>query len=54
MANKTALVIAHRLTTIEKCDMLAVIQDGQVREKGDFKELYNKEDGIFAGIAKGL
>lgn len=28
MENKTALVIAHRLTTVEKCNRIVVIENG--------------------------
>jgi ATP-binding cassette subfamily B protein len=36
MENKTALVIAHRLTTVEKCNRIVVIENGQVAEDGEF------------------
>jgi len=28
MKNRTSIVVAHRLTTVEKCSRVAVIQDG--------------------------
>ena len=28
MQNRTSIVVAHRLTTVEKCSRVAVIQDG--------------------------
>lgn len=34
--NRTSIVIAHRLTTIEKCDRLLVIENGRVAEEGTF------------------
>jgi ABC-type multidrug transport system fused ATPase/permease subunit len=34
MTKRTALIIAHRLTTVEKCNRLAVIADGIVAEEG--------------------
>ena len=28
MKNRTSIVVAHRLTTVEKCSRVAVLQDG--------------------------
>jgi subfamily B ATP-binding cassette protein MsbA len=36
MQNRTSIVIAHRLTTVEKCSRIAVIEDGKVVEEGKF------------------
>ncbi|VDD73998.1 unnamed protein product [Mesocestoides corti] len=32
--NRTSLVVAHRLTTVENCDMIVVLQEGQKVESG--------------------
>lgn len=37
----TCIIIAHRLTTLERCDKIAVIDDGKVCEYGTHKELMN-------------
>ena len=39
MENRTSIVIAHRLTTVEKCSRVAVIEDGVVVEEGTFNQL---------------
>jgi ATP-binding cassette subfamily B protein len=39
MANRTAIVIAHRLQTIQECDHILVLQDGVVKEYGTHAEL---------------
>lgn len=54
MTGRTALIIAHRLTTVEKCNRLAVIADGVVAEEGSYDQLLNKEGGSFNMIAQGL
>lgn len=36
MIGRTSIVIAHRLTTVEKCNRVVVIEDGQVAEEGYF------------------
>ena len=42
----TAVVIAHRLTTIKEMDRIIAIEDGQIIESGTFTELY-KNRGRF-------
>ena len=47
MQGKTTIVIAHRMSTIEKCDKIFVLEQGQVEEEGAFDDLKAKEGGIF-------
>ena len=54
MKNRTSIVIAHRLTTVEKCNRVIVIEHGKVVEEGTFKELRDAKDGHFANLAKGM
>ena len=53
MQGRTSIVIAHRLTTVEKCSRIACIEDGQIIETGSFKGL-QKKGGYFSTLAKGL
>jgi ABC-type multidrug transport system fused ATPase/permease subunit len=39
MSGWTTFIIAHRLTTIQKCDFILVFHDGAVVEQGSFSEL---------------
>lgn len=54
MQNRTSIVIAHRLTTVEKCTRVVVIEDGKVVEEGKFTELKNQEGGFFHHLAAGM
>jgi len=45
----TAVVIAHRLTTIKEMDRILVMEDGQIIEEGSFDELY-KKNGRFTEL----
>ncbi|MHA1519007.1 MAG: ABC transporter ATP-binding protein [Promethearchaeota archaeon] len=42
LENRTSIVIAHRLTTILKSDLIVVIQDGEILEQGTHHELLAK------------
>ena len=39
--DKTIVLIAHRLSTVRNCDMIFVLKDGRVVERGDYDTLYN-------------
>jgi ATP-binding cassette subfamily B protein len=39
MAERTSMVVAHRLSTIQKCDRIMVFHHGELRESGSHNEL---------------
>ena len=39
MAGRTSFVIAHRLSTVQNADVILVVQDGRITEKGNHEEL---------------
>ncbi len=47
--NKTTLVIAHRLSTVIDADHIIVLEQGQVRERGDHESLIEVE-GLYAQL----
>ena len=49
MRNRTTLVIAHRLSTVEHADRIVVLARGQVAETGTHAELLAR-NGIYAGL----
>lgn len=46
MIGKTSFIIAHRLSTIRNADVILVIKDGEIVEKGNHKELI-KNKGFY-------
>jgi ATP-binding cassette subfamily B protein len=46
---RTAILIAHRLSTVRGCDMIYVISDGKITEQGRHEELM-EIDGTYAGL----
>ena len=49
LADRTAVIIAHRLTTVEIADRVVVVDDGRVVEDGSPAELVGG-DGRYAAL----
>ena len=49
MENRTSFIIAHRLSTIKNADIILVLKDGDVIEKGNHEELMAK-GGFYADL----
>ncbi|BAC24400.1 msbA [Wigglesworthia glossinidia endosymbiont of Glossina brevipalpis] len=47
--NRTSLVIAHRISTIKKSDMILLVEKGKIIEYGNHNELIEKK-GVYAQI----
>jgi len=47
-ADRTTLVIAHRLSTVVNADEIIVLADGKIAERGTHDELLKIKDGVYA------
>lgn len=50
MVNRTTVVVAHRLTTIKNADIIAVVKNGAIAEKGRHEALMKITDGAYASL----
>lgn len=50
-ANKTTLIIAHKLATVMAADNIAVMVEGRIAEQGNHNELL-KLDGLYAAMVR--
>jgi ATP-binding cassette subfamily B protein len=50
LAQRTAVIIAHRLSTVEVADRVLVLEHGQVIEDGTPSELMSREGGRYAAL----
>jgi ATP-binding cassette subfamily B protein len=52
MKDRTSIVIAHRLATIQHVDRIYVLNHGEVVESGTHDELLSYPEGIYANLVK--
>ncbi|HET6407213.1 MAG TPA: ATP-binding cassette domain-containing protein, partial [Chthoniobacteraceae bacterium] len=52
LAGRTAIIIAHRLATIRRCDRIYVLEAGSIVESGSHNELVAREGGIYRRLAE--
>ena len=48
---KTIITIAHRLSTVQECDVIYLLERGQIEDQGTYSELLDRS-GVFRAMAK--
>lgn len=49
--NRTVVIVAHRLSTVQKADTIVVLDKGRIVEQGNHRELTNKQ-GVYYQLVK--
>ncbi|XP_030967976.1 ABC transporter B family member 9-like [Quercus lobata] len=52
MSNRTTVVVAHRLTTIRNADIIAVVQEGKIVERGTHEALTRDPEGAYSQLVR--
>ena len=50
MQGRTCFIIAHRLSTVRNADVILVLKDGQIVERGTHSELLARADGVYKSL----
>ena len=50
--NRTGIIIAHRLGTVERVNEIMILEDGEIREHGDREQLVKNPNSRFAQLLK--
>ncbi len=51
-ADRTVIVIAHRLATVQRVDEIMILDDGNILEHGDRRGLTNDPHARFHGLLR--
>ena len=52
MLGRTSVVVAHRLSTIQHADCIAVVQDGKILERGSHTELLENTSSAYYALVR--
>jgi subfamily B ATP-binding cassette protein MsbA len=50
MRNRTTFVIAHRLSTVRRADLIVTLEGGEIAEVGTHDALVNRPNGVYAKL----
>ncbi|MBO9154412.1 ABC transporter ATP-binding protein [Chitinophaga sp. GCM10012297] len=52
MLGRTSIVIAHRLSTVRRADLILVMDKGSIVEEGTHEELMERAEGLYKGLSE--
>ena len=50
LKNRTAIIIAHRLSTVQRADEILILEEGRIKEHGEYGRLVSDPNSIFLGL----
>jgi len=50
--NRTAIIVAHRLATVQRADQIMIIDGGQIQEQGNYQQLANDPASEFRKLLR--
>jgi ATP-binding cassette subfamily B protein len=54
MQNRTAIIVAHRLSTIRNAHVICVFDDGEIKESGTHEELIARKASYYNLVSRQL
>ncbi len=52
LGSKTMILVAHRLSTLKICDIIYIVEDGKIIEKGSWDELLERKGSRFSRMCE--
>ena len=52
LANRTGIIVAHRLGTVERADQIMIIDHGEIQEHGAYRELADDPESRFSHLLR--
>ena len=52
LKNRTVIIIAHRLSTVQRADEILILEEGQIKEYGEYDRLVSDPNSIFSGLLR--
>lgn len=52
LKNRTGIIVAHRLKTVQRADQIIILEDGGVREHGEYDALVNDTSSRFSQLLR--
>jgi len=52
LGSKTMILVAHRLSTLKICDIIHIVENGKIIEKGSWGELLERKDSRFSRMCE--
>ena len=50
LQHRTGIIVAHRLTTVERADQIMILENGRIRELGDYSALVSDPTSRFSQL----